>query len=669
MDDPSTPANPGGKITDPLNVDTDGDGVSDAQEALDGTDPNDPCSFKLSSQTLPTSAAWKSADCDGDGLTNQEEKTGVDDPSTPANPGGKITDPLNKDSDGDGVSDAQEALDGTNPNDPCSFKLSSQTLPTSAAWKSADCDGDGLTNQEEKTGVDDPSTPANPGGKITDPLNKDSDGDGVSDAQEALDGTNPNDPCSFKLSSQTLPTSAAWKSADCDGDGLTNQEEKTGVDDPSTPANPGGKITDPSNKDTDGDGVSDGQEALDGTNPNDPCSYKVSSQTLTPSAAWLSEDCDGDGVTNGKEIKDGTNPNDPCSFKASSQTLTPSAAWLAADCDGDGVLNGKEKSDGTDPSDPCSFKFPSQTLTPSAAWLSADCDGDGVPNGREITDGTNPTDPCSLKLQNQTLVPTAAWMKGDCNGDKVPNGEVLIVKKYAAKPEIQNDGSMLIKYTVVLRNPRPEAITNITVKDDLSKVFLSPVTFAVTGTTASGLLVKSANYNGKSTIDLVSTTSKLAGNSVDSVTISVLVFTNGYSGNVDNMADVTGDSKWGPIQRQSIDTVRSGGRVDGSGVYNRLELPSVDIVIPGGFSPNGDGINDRFEIVRPTNTSISLQIFNRWGNAVYINSDYKNDWRGKGTGNFLGQDVPDGTYYYIVNATNNTTNQVRNYVGFITLKR
>jgi gliding motility-associated-like protein len=649
--------------------DSDGDGVSDAQEALDGTDPNDPCSFKLSSQTLPTSSAWKSADCDGDGLTNQEEKTGIDDPATPADPGGKITDPLNKDTDGDGVSDAQEALDGTNPNDPCSLKVSSQTLPTSAAWKSADCDGDGLTNQEEKTGIDDPATPANPGGKITDPLNKDTDGDGVSDAQEALDGTNPNDPCSFKLSSQTLPTSAAWKSADCDGDGLTNQEEKTGIDDPATPADPGGKITDPLNKDTDGDGVSDAQEALDGTNPNDPCSFKLTSQKLTPTAAWLAADCDGDGVTNGKEIKDGTNPSDPCSLKYLSQTLTPTAAWLAADCDGDGVLNGKEKSDGTDPSDPCSLKVASQTLTPTVEWKVLDCDGDGVPNGREITDGTNPNDPCSLKLQNQTLVPNAAWMKGDCNGDKVPNGEVLIVTKYAAKPELQNDGSMLIKYTVVLRNIKPEAITNITVKDDLSKVFLSPVTFTVTGTTASGLLVKTANYNGKTTIDLVSSSSKLAGYSADSVTISVTISPNGFSGNVDNMADVTGDSKWGPIQRQSIDTVRSGGRVDGSGVFNRLELPSVEIVIPGGFSPNGDGINDRFEIVRPTNTTISLQIFNRWGNAVYINSDYKNDWKGKGTGNFLGQDVPDGTYYYIVNATNKTTNQVRNYVGFITLKR
>jgi gliding motility-associated-like protein len=181
--------------------------------------------LKLASQTLTVSAAWKSADCDGDGLTNQEEKTGIDDPSTLAKPNGKITKPFNKDTDGDGVSDGQEALDGTDPNDPCSLKLASQTLEPNSAWKAADCDGDGLTNQEEKTGIDNPSTPANPNGKITDPLNKDTDGDGVTDAQEAIDGTEPNDPCKSNPIHVTLPFSARFLSGDCDGDGLTNGTE------------------------------------------------------------------------------------------------------------------------------------------------------------------------------------------------------------------------------------------------------------------------------------------------------------------------------------------------------------------------------------------------------------------------------------------------------------
>jgi gliding motility-associated-like protein len=361
VDDPNTPANPKGIKTDPANPDSDGDGVSDAQEALDGTNPNDPCDYKTASQDLTkVSAVWKANDCDKDGLTNNEELTGIDDPNTPANPKGIKTDLKNLDSDGDGVSDAQEALDGTNPNDPCDYKTASQDLTkVSPAWKANDCDKDGLTNNEELTGVDDPNTPANPKGIKTDPRNPDSDGDGVSDAQEALDGTNPNDPCDYKTASQDLTkVSAAWKANDCDKDGLTNNEELTGVDDSNTPANPKGIKTDPRNPDSDGDGVSDGQEALDGTNPNDPCSFKVLSQTLIPSASWNNGDCDGDGVTNGKEKADGTSPLNNCDLKISSRTLAPNDAWKNQDCDGDGLKN---EVDGID-----------------------DCDNDGIPNFQDF---------------------------------------------------------------------------------------------------------------------------------------------------------------------------------------------------------------------------------------------------------------------------------------------
>ncbi|WP_298521251.1 hypothetical protein, partial [uncultured Kordia sp.] len=74
---------------------------------------------------------------------------------------------------------------------------------------------------------------------------------------------------------------AAWNDLDCDSDGLNNGEETTGVDDPTTPADPNGNTTDPQDPDTDGDGVTDGDEANDGTNPNDPCDFVAANQTVT----------------------------------------------------------------------------------------------------------------------------------------------------------------------------------------------------------------------------------------------------------------------------------------------------------------------------------------------------------------------------------------------------
>ena len=53
--------------------DTDGDGVSNAQEVIDGTDPNNACSSKPSSITLPLSRSFLDGDCDSDGLTNEKE--------------------------------------------------------------------------------------------------------------------------------------------------------------------------------------------------------------------------------------------------------------------------------------------------------------------------------------------------------------------------------------------------------------------------------------------------------------------------------------------------------------------------------------------------------------------------------------------------------------------
>jgi gliding motility-associated-like protein len=66
------------------------------------------------------------------------------------------------------------------------------------------------------------------------------------------------------------------------------------------------------------------------------------------------------------------------------------------------------------------------------------------------------------------------------------------------------------------------------------------------------------------------------------------------------------------------------------------------------FSPNNDGVNDTWVITRPYHSNVSIKVFNRWGSIVFEDSNYQNDWRGKGINNINGQDVPEGTYFYVV---------------------
>ncbi len=78
----------------------------------------------------------------------------------------------------------------------------------------------------------------------------------------------------------------------------------------------------------------------------------------------------------------------------------------------------------------------------------------------------------------------------------------------------------------------------------------------------------------------------------------------------------------------------------------------VTLSVPGGISPNGDGINDEFRIrgleKYPENTLI---IFNRWGDEVFSAAPYQNNWKGQSENaklKLLGNEVVDGTYFYIL---------------------
>ena len=67
--------------------------------------------------------------------------------------------------------------------------------------------------------------------------------------------------------------------------------------------------------------------------------------------------------------------------------------------------------------------------------------------------------------------------------------------------------------------------------------------------------------------------------------------------------------------------------------------------------------------------NIQIEVFNRWGMVVYQNGNYNNNWDGKGTGAWNNKELEDGTYYYIINAKDNTSGITKNFIGFLTLKR
>ena len=90
----------------------------------------------------------------------------------------------------------------------------------------------------------------------------------------------------------------------------------------------------------------------------------------------------------------------------------------------------------------------------------------------------------------------------------------------------------------------------------------------------------------------------------------------------------------------------------------QITLNNSDLDIPNGFTPNGDMINDVFQILGleqyPEN---KITIFNRWGELVFTAEPYLSDWDGRCNNPTLvltGDKVVDGTYFFVLDLGNGT---------------
>ncbi len=78
--------------------------------------------------------------------------------------------------------------------------------------------------------------------------------------------------------------------------------------------------------------------------------------------------------------------------------------------------------------------------------------------------------------------------------------------------------------------------------------------------------------------------------------------------------------------------------------------PDPNTELPNGFTPNGDGVNETFAFPQldfnpEQYPDRDFLVFNRWGDVIYQAQPYQNDWDGRDQ---QGQDLPEGTYYFIL---------------------
>jgi uncharacterized repeat protein (TIGR01451 family) len=383
----------------PSCIDSDTDGVSDADEIHDGTDPNDADSDD--DGVTDGKEPKRGEDSDGDGLINALDPDSDDDglydgtefgfacdnPATKPSPkhchpdadkGMTVTDPLDADSDDGGARDGSEDSDlngaiDTSERDPTAGHgaddssvrdsdedgLSDDTENGIRSDPSdADTDNDGLLDGQERNPADD----TDGDGRIN-VLDPDSDDDGLYDGTES--GNDCADPATARGS--------------CKADGDMGSTKTSPVD----PDTDGGGAKDGS-EDTDRDGVADAGErdptaghAADDGNAADGDNDGLSDDTEdSVGSDKLDADTDDDGVRDGDETD-----------FASDTDRDGKINVLDPDSDGDGLYDGTEL--GIDCSEPATDRSKATCVADAdmgsskTSPVNPDSDGGGVKDGVE----------------------------------------------------------------------------------------------------------------------------------------------------------------------------------------------------------------------------------------------------------------------------------------------
>ncbi len=102
--------------------------------------------------------------------------------------------------------------------------------------------------------------------------------------------------------------------------------------------------------------------------------------------------------------------------------------------------------------------------------------------------------------------------------------------------------------------------------------------------------------------------------------------------------------------------------IQDSVVVQAIDCSDIPLEIPSAFTPNGDGINDYWELPNAgIFSSVQVAIYDRFGNSIFESSSYQNNW----DGTYRGRELPAGSYYYTIVVPR----ELHEYTGTVTLLR
>ncbi|WP_307530168.1 PKD-like domain-containing protein [Pedobacter sp. W3I1] len=231
--------------------------------------------------------------------------------------------------------------------------------------------------------------------------------------------------------------------------------------------------------------------------------------------------------------------------------------------------------------------------------------------------------------------PTGITIKPEALMAVDKSADLMVTKELVTKGDIKTGSDVTYKITVT--NKGPNRATGVTVTDKLSTIIDAPKEITVT--------IGATTYTTTSR-DLVWLVGSLDLNQSATLTFKARTLAAGV---LNNSATVKADQP---------DPILNNNMVQA----DAATITGDDLLIPNLFTPNGDGINDTFEINGLAEFAENeITIVNRWGNEVFRAKGYQNNWTGEG--------LNEGTYYYLLRARKGGNNEWKVFKGYITLIR